>query len=51
MAAAKLAIEFSVDLDRAQARNMERLINSSLNEGDEQKRVFAELLARMTRKG
>lgn len=51
MAAAKLAIEFATDLDRAQARNMERLINSSLNEGDEQKRVFAELIARMTRKG
>lgn len=51
MAAAKLAIEFATDLDRAQARNMERLINSSLNEGDEQKRVFAELLTRMTRKG
>ena len=29
MAAAKLAIEFATDLDRAQARNMERLINSS----------------------
>lgn len=50
IAAAKLAIEFAEDLDRTQARNMERLINSSLNEGDEQKRVFAELLARMTRK-
>lgn len=51
MAAAKLAIEFAADLDRAQARNMERLVNSSLNDGDEQKRVFAELIARMTRKG
>jgi enoyl-CoA hydratase/carnithine racemase len=51
MAAAKLAIEFAADLDRAQARNMERLMNSSLNEGAEQKRVFAELIARMTRKG
>jgi enoyl-CoA hydratase len=51
MAAAKLAIEFAADLDRTQARNMERLVNSSLSEGDEQKRVFAKLLERMTRKG
>jgi enoyl-CoA hydratase len=51
MAAAKLAIEFAEDLDRAQARNMERLVNSSLSEGDEQKRVFAKLMERMTRKG
>jgi enoyl-CoA hydratase/carnithine racemase len=51
LAAAKLAIEFATDLDRTQARNMERLVNSSLNEGDEQKRVFAKLMERMTRKG
>jgi enoyl-CoA hydratase len=51
LAAAKIAIEFAADLDRTQARNMERLINSSLNEGDEQKRVFAKLMERMTRKG
>jgi enoyl-CoA hydratase/carnithine racemase len=51
LAAAKLAIEFATDLDRTQARNMERLVNSSLSEGDEQKRVFAKLMERMTRKG
>jgi enoyl-CoA hydratase len=51
MAAAKLAIEFATDLDRTQARNMERLVNSSLSDGDEQKRVFAKLMERMTRKG
>jgi enoyl-CoA hydratase len=51
LAAAKLAIEFAEDLDRTQARNMERLINSSLNGGDEQKQVFAKLLERLTRKG
>jgi enoyl-CoA hydratase len=51
LAAAKLAIEFAEDLDRAQARNMERLVNSSLNAGDEQKLVFARLMERMTRKG
>jgi enoyl-CoA hydratase/carnithine racemase len=50
LAAAKLAIEFAADLDRTQARNMERLVNSSLSEGDEQKRVFAALMDRMTRK-
>lgn len=51
MAAAKLAIEFASDLDRAQARNMERLINSSLNGGDEQKRVFAKMMERFAPKG
>jgi enoyl-CoA hydratase len=51
LAAAKLAIEFATDLDRAQARNMERLVNSSLSDGDEQKRVFAVLMERMTKKG
>jgi enoyl-CoA hydratase len=51
LAAAKIAIEFATDLDRAQARNMERLVNSSLSDGDEQKRVFAKLMERMTRKG
>jgi enoyl-CoA hydratase len=51
MAAAKIAIEFATDLDRAQARNMERLVNSSLNGGAEQKRVFAKLIERITGKG
>jgi enoyl-CoA hydratase len=51
MAAAKLAIEFATDLDRAQARNMERLINSSLSRGPEQKRVFAKLMERFAPKG
>lgn len=51
MAGAKLAIEFAEDLDRAQARNMERLINSSLNGGPEQLRVFAKLMERFAPKG
>jgi enoyl-CoA hydratase len=51
MAAAKLAIEFATDLDRAQARNMERLVNSSLSGGAEQKRVFAKLMERFAPKG
>jgi len=50
MAAAKLAIELAQDLDRTQARNVERLINSSLNGGIEQKSLFAELRARFARK-
>lgn len=46
LAASKLAIEMSKDLDRAQARNLERLVNSSLAGGEEQKQVFATLRAR-----
>jgi len=46
MAAAKLAIELTRDMDRAQARNIERLVNSSLSGGEEQKRLFAKLQAK-----
>lgn len=46
LGAAKLAIELALDLDRTQGRNVERLINSSLNGGDEQAQVFAALRAR-----
>jgi enoyl-CoA hydratase/carnithine racemase len=46
MAAAKLAIEMTKDLDRTHARNLERLVNSSLSGGEEQERVFAALRAR-----
>jgi DNA-binding CsgD family transcriptional regulator len=46
MAAAKLAIELTQDMDRAQARNIERLVNSSLSGGEEQKRLFAKLQAK-----
>jgi DNA-binding CsgD family transcriptional regulator len=46
MAAAKLAIELSQDLDRAHGRNIERLVNSSLFGGAEQKRLFEALQAR-----
>jgi len=49
LAAAKLAIELAADLDRAQARNIERLANSSLFGREEQIRVFAELQARFNK--
>jgi enoyl-CoA hydratase len=50
MGTAKLAIELAADLDRAQARNMERLANSSLFQRDEQTRVFAALASRFAKK-
>ncbi len=49
LAAAKLAIELATDLDRTQARNVERLVNSSLFGREEQARVFAALRARFTK--
>ena len=49
LAAAKLAIELSTDLDRTQARNVERLANSSLFRREEQERVFSALLARFSK--
>ncbi len=50
MAAAKLAIELTRDLERGQARNVERLVNSSLNGGAEQMQLFSDLQARFDRK-
>jgi enoyl-CoA hydratase len=50
MAAAKLAIELTHDLDRSQARHVERLINSSLSGGDEQHRLFEAFQTRFDRK-
>jgi enoyl-CoA hydratase/carnithine racemase len=49
LAAAKLAIELAADLDRTQARNVERLANSSLFGRDEQTRVFAALRAQFSK--
>jgi enoyl-CoA hydratase len=49
-AAAKLAIELTMDLDKGQGRHVERLINSSLAGGEEQRRVFADLRRRFTNK-
>ena len=50
LAAAKLAIELAADLDRTQARNIERLANSSLFGREEQMRVFAALQARFAKR-
>jgi enoyl-CoA hydratase len=49
LGAAKLAIELATDLDRAQARNIERLTNSSLFGREEQTLVFAELQKKFTK--
>jgi len=43
---AKLSIELATDLDRAQARNVERIANSMLFTGEEHKRLVAEFLER-----
>lgn len=43
---AKLAIELAADLDRAQARNVERITNSMLFTGAEHKHLVAQYLAR-----
>lgn len=43
---AKLAIELAADLDRAQARNVERITNSALFTGAEHKRLVQEFLER-----
>jgi enoyl-CoA hydratase/carnithine racemase len=47
---AKLSIELATDLDRAQARNVERIANSILFTGDEHKRLVAEFLERQAAK-
>jgi len=46
-AAGKLAIELCADLDRAQARNVERLTVSSLTQGDEYRTLMAMMKARL----
>jgi enoyl-CoA hydratase/carnithine racemase len=50
-AAGKLAIELAADLDRAQARNVERLAVSGLVQGDEYKTMMAAMQARLAAKG
>lgn len=47
---AKLAIELAVDLDRAQARNVERIANSTLFTGDEHKGMVRQYLDRQAAK-
>jgi len=49
LAAAKLAVELSVDLDRAQARNIERIANSYLFFGAEHQDKMAQLRAQLER--
>jgi len=48
LAAAKLAIELSVDLDRQQARNVERLTASTLYAGLEHRGLMVALLAKLS---
>jgi hypothetical protein len=50
MGTAKLAIELATDLDRAQARQVERLANSNLILGSEHLSLMERLLARIGRK-
>jgi len=47
---AKIAIELTADLDRAQARNVERLTASSLYFGDEFRSLLAALRAKLDSK-
>ena len=47
---AKLSIELAADLDRAQARNVERISNSILFTGDEHKLLLQQLLDRQAAK-
>jgi enoyl-CoA hydratase/carnithine racemase len=50
IAAAKLAIELAVDLERAQGRNVERLCNSALIFGAEHRERIAALRSRLSPK-
>ena len=50
-AAGKLAIELAADLERAQARNVERLAVSALVQGEEYKTMMAAMQARLAAKG
>jgi enoyl-CoA hydratase/carnithine racemase len=47
---AKLSIELAVDLDRAQARNVERISNSTLFTGEEHKALVRAFLERQAAK-
>ena len=47
---AKLSIELAADLDRAQARNVERISNSILFTGDEHKELLRQFLERQAAK-
>jgi enoyl-CoA hydratase/carnithine racemase len=47
---AKLAIELAADLDRAQARNVERITSSSLYFGEESRTLMAQARARLDSK-
>ena len=49
MGSAKLAIELVRDLDRTQGRNIERLINSSLSDRDEQRELMSVLRERFSK--
>jgi enoyl-CoA hydratase len=46
----KLAIELATDLDRTQARNVERMAVSSIVQGDEYKQMMTAMQARLARK-
>lgn len=46
----KLAIELAADLDRAQARNVERMAVSQIVMGDEYKQMMAAMQARLSKK-
>jgi enoyl-CoA hydratase/carnithine racemase len=50
LAAAKLAIELAADLDRAQARNVERLAVSSLVMGEEFRTLVAEMRTKIDKR-
>jgi enoyl-CoA hydratase/carnithine racemase len=50
VALSKLTIELTADLDRQQARNVERLSNSILFLGDEHKSLIAAMIERLSKK-
>jgi len=50
VALSKLSIELTADLDRQQARNLERLSNSILFQGDEHKGLIAAMIERLSKK-
>jgi len=50
VALSKLTIELTADLDRQQARNVERLANSILFLGDEHKDLIAAMIQRLSKK-
>lgn len=50
VALSKLTIELTADLDRQQARNIERLSNSILFLGDEHKNLIAAMIERLSKK-